>query len=128
MVHLSPTCIQSFPQCSWQNMPILKCKPLIHGSRSPVLTCSCACRTCIVMYALRCRMHDSCEVQGLDLSVVESDVRLIWKSEIDILEVLGNCWTYSQHLQHSPSTVLHVELLQRFKCSRCPKSVQVGRF
>ena len=58
--------------------------------------------------------HDRCEVQGLDLSVVDSDVRLTWKSEIDVVKVLGNCWTYSQHLQHSPSTVvLCVELLQR---------------
>ena len=47
-------------------------------------------------------MHDSWEVQGLDLSVVASDVRLIWKSEIDVLEILGNCWTCSHHLQHSP--------------------------
>ena len=62
---------------------------------------------------MRCRMHDSWEVQGLDLSVVASDVRLIWKSEIDVLEVIGNGWTCSQHLQHSPSTVLHVELLQK---------------
>ena len=62
---------------------------------------------------MRCTMHDSWEVQGLDLSVVASDVRLIWKSEIDVLEVLGNCWTCSQHLQHSPSTVLPVKLLQK---------------
>ena len=61
---------------------------------------------------MRCKMHDSWEVQDIDLSVVGSDVRLLWKSEIDVFEVLGNCWTYSQHLQHSPSTVLHVELLQ----------------
>ena len=27
-------------------------------------------------------------VQGFDFSVVGSDVRLIWKSEIDVLEVL----------------------------------------
>ena len=37
---------------------------------------------------MRRRMHDSWEVQGLDLPVVGSDVRLIWKSEIDVLEVL----------------------------------------
>ena len=64
---------------------------------------------------MRCRMHDSRDVQGLDLSVVgsDADVRLIWKSEIDVLEVHGNWWTCSQHLQHSPNTVLHVELLQK---------------
>ena len=62
---------------------------------------------------MRRRMHDSCEVQCLDLLVVDSDVRLILKSKIDVLDVLGNCLTYSQRLQHSPSTVLHFELLQR---------------
>ena len=62
---------------------------------------------------MRCKMHDRWEVQDIDLSVAGSDVRLIWKSEIDVFEVLGNCWTCSRHLQHSPSTVLPVELLQR---------------
>ena len=62
---------------------------------------------------MRCKMHNSWEVRDIDLSVVGSDMRLIWKSELDVFEVLGNCWICSQHLQHSPSIVLHVELLQR---------------
>ena len=68
---------------------------------------------------MRYRMHDRCEVQCIDLSVVDSDVRLIWKSEIDVLEVLETGWTCSQHLRHSPSTILHVELLQRLVESLC---------
>ena len=47
---------------------------------------------------MRYRMHDRCEVQDIDLPVVDSDVRLISKSEIDVLEVLETGWTCSQHL------------------------------
>ena len=68
---------------------------------------------------MRCRMHDGCEVQFPDLSVVDSDVRLTWKSETDVLEVLENCWICSQHLLRSPSIVLHVELLLRSVESLC---------
>ena len=70
------------------------------------------------MVYMRSTTQDRCEVQCLDLSVMDSDVRLIWKSEIDVIKVLGKYWTCCQHLQYSP-IVPHVELLQRLEGPLC---------
>ena len=52
------------------------------------------------------RMHGRYEVSSSEMSVADSDVKLILRSETDALKVAENCWTCAQHLRHAPSIVL----------------------
>ena len=51
-------------------------------------------------------MHGTCEVSIPEMSVADSGVKPIFKSETDALEVAESYLTCFQHLRHAPSTVL----------------------
>ena len=51
-------------------------------------------------------MHGRCAVSIPEMSVANSGVKLVLKSETDVLEVAESYMTCFQHLRHAPSTVL----------------------
>ena len=53
-------------------------------------------------------MHGRCKVSIPEMSVADSYVKLILRSETDALEVTESYLTCFQHLRHAPSTVLPV--------------------
>ena len=80
-------------------------------------------------------MHGRCEVSNPEMSVADSDVKLILRSGTAALKVAENCWTCFQHLHHAPSTVLpagsmkvQVELLHRIRARTTASGFRAGSF
>ena len=71
-------------------------------------------------------MHDNCEVQSLDLSVVDSDVDWFGKVKLmfsKFLEIAG----LTPNIYNTHPVLFCTLNCCRGYCSRCAKSVQVGR-